>query len=90
MDNNLENMMTGNEFDGVDIWVATTPEVHYGFHDQTMSWVATLQSHGYTPTVVEYIGNSESPATAHQYIYERMREMLKFHSDNFRANGAED
>jgi hypothetical protein len=88
LDNNLENMLTGNELDGVDIWIATSPEVHYGFHDQTMSWVATLESNGYSPTVVEYTGTSENPATAHQYIFELMRDMLKFHSDNFKASGA--
>lgn len=88
LDNNLENIMNGNELDGVDIWIATSPEVHYGFHDQTMSWVATLESNGYSPTVVEYFGTPENPATAHQYIFELMRDMLKFHSDNFKANGA--
>lgn len=88
LDNNLENMMTGNELDGVDIWIATSPEVHYGYHDQTMSWAATLESSGYSPTVVEYTGTDEIPATAHQYIFELMRDMLKFHSDNFKANGA--
>ncbi|MDH4034275.1 MAG: hypothetical protein OEV80_10805, partial [candidate division Zixibacteria bacterium] len=88
LENNLENMMTGNELDGVDIWIATSPEVHYGYHDQTMSWISTLEGSGYSPTVVEYTGTDENPATTHQYIFELMRDMLKFHSDNFEANGA--
>lgn len=88
LDNNLENLLTGNELDGVDMWIATTPEVHYGYHDQTMSWVATLENSGYSPTVEEYTGTPENPATSYQYIFELMRDMLKFHSDNFKASGA--
>ena len=88
LDDNLENIGTGNELDGVAMWIATSPETQYGFHDQTMSWVETLEGRGYTPTVREYTGYGGNPATSHEYIYELLREMLKFHSDNFKANAS--
>ncbi len=88
LDDNLENIGTGNELDGVAMWFATSPETEYGFHDQTMSWIETLEGRGYAPTVREYTGYSGNPATSHEYIYEMLREMLKFHSDNFKANAS--
>ncbi len=88
LDDNLENIGTGNELDGVAMWFATSPETRYGFHDQTMSWVETLEGRGYAPTVKEYTGYGGNPATSHEYIYELLREMLKFHSDNFKANAS--
>ncbi|MCK4460352.1 MAG: hypothetical protein KAW46_01025 [candidate division Zixibacteria bacterium] len=88
LDDNLENIGTGNELDGVAMWIATSPETQYGFHDQTMSWVETLEGRGYTPTVREYTGYGGNPATSHEYIYELLREILKFHSDNFKANAS--
>ncbi len=88
LDDNLENIGTGSELDGVAMWFATSPETRYGFHDQTMSWVETLEGRGYAPTVREYTGYSGNPATSHEYIYEMLREMLRFHSDNFKANAS--
>ncbi len=86
LDDNLENLMTGGELDGVDMWIATSPETKYGFHEMTMSWINTLRNSGYSPTVVEYTGYNGYPATYDQYIGDLLRDMLKFHSENFKAN----
>jgi len=86
LDDNLENIMSGGELDGVDMWIATTPEADYGFYGQTQSWITTLESQGYTPTVEEYTGYGDQPASSERYVYELLRAMLKFHSENFRAH----
>jgi len=83
VNNNLENLMTGTELQGKDIWIGTSPEARYGFHDMTMSWVAKLQENGYTPEVYEYIGYNGYPATGSQYVYNLLKEILIFHSDSF-------
>ncbi len=85
LDDNLENLMTGNELDDVDLWIATSEDADYGFHDQTMAWVETLEDRGHSPTVREYSGYG-STGTSKRYLNELLREMLIFHSNNFKAN----
>jgi len=86
IDDNLENLMTGGEFIGVDLWVGTSPETRFGFHQQTMSFVQTLQDNGYSPSVKTYTGYDGFPASSSQYVYELLRDMLIFHSNNFQSN----
>jgi len=82
--NNLENMMTGGELDGVAMWIATTPEANWGYYGQTQSWIKTLRNNGYSPTVVPYEGYGGNPASSDRYVYELLRAMLKFHSEKFK------
>jgi hypothetical protein len=84
---NLENLIDTslNKLNGVDIWVGTSPETRYNFHEQTLSWVNTLTSapYNYTVTLRQLEGVPGNPATHYEYIYDLLREILIFHSNSF-------
>ncbi|UCD64764.1 MAG: hypothetical protein JSW34_04835 [Candidatus Zixiibacteriota bacterium] len=81
--NNLENILPNSTLDGVDIWIATSAEAHFGYHEQTTSFISTLTGAGYAVNTLEYSGYDGSPATFDRYVYDLMREMLIFHSESF-------
>lgn len=83
--NNLENLPSAS-LDGVNIWVATSDEASFGYHEQTMSFISTLQGWGYPVTTRHYSGYTGNPATDDQYVYDLLKEMLIFHSQSF-GNG---
>ena len=68
---------------GINMWIGTSPDAHYGFHDMTESWISTLEDNGYTPEVYNYGGYDGKPATSNEYVYDMLRKMLIFHSENF-------
>ncbi len=80
--NNLENLDPGG-LDDVNIWIASSDEAGFGYHDQTMSFISTLQGWGRPVTTFEYEGYPGSPATGDQYVYDLLKEMLIFHSEAF-------
>jgi len=84
---NLENLLdtANNKLNGVDIWIGTTNQAKYNFYQQTQSWINTLTSPPYNYTVTErpYQGTPSQPATADQYLYDLLKEMLIFHSESF-------
>lgn len=83
--NNLENMLTPGIFDGLNIWVATSSQNNYGrFHEQTASFISTLQAEGYPVTTKTYTGYSGSPAEKDQYLYDLLEDILIFHNENFK------
>ncbi|MEA3296965.1 MAG: hypothetical protein U9R56_03795, partial [candidate division Zixibacteria bacterium] len=84
--NNLENLLTNsNGLNNVDIWIGTSQDAWRGYHNQTMSWLNTLQNDPSIsePTSYEYTGYSGNPATNQQYVYDLLREILVFHSNSF-------
>lgn len=83
--NNLESIFGNNPaaLDGVDIWLASSPEARFGFHEQTTSWISTLQNAGHAVSTATYSGYTGNPAVDHEYIYDMMKEMLIFHSQSF-------
>jgi len=82
--NNLENLNgAGTNLNNVAIWIGTTPEAAHGFYQQTQSWITFLEAHGYEPVVRPYRGTPDKPAREGEYVYDRLREMLIFHSQNF-------
>ncbi|UCG62473.1 MAG: hypothetical protein JSV52_04090 [Candidatus Zixiibacteriota bacterium] len=86
--NNLENLNT-SALDDVNIFIATSDEASFGYHDQTMSWASTIQNLGRSDTLLtvhEYEGYPGNPATGDQYLYDLLKEMLIFHSNSF-GNG---
>lgn len=84
---NLENLLnpTDDQLSGVNIWIASSPEEEYGFYDQAQSWISTLEGAPYNYPVTDTVifGYDGNPATNDQYVYDLMRQMLIFHSDNF-------
>ncbi|MEE9463987.1 MAG: hypothetical protein V3W14_00250, partial [Candidatus Neomarinimicrobiota bacterium] len=89
MENNLDSIhdadtsTLGSPLDGINMWIATTPDARFGFYDMTQSWISTLQDRGYTPEVYNYGGYDGKPASENEYTYDLIREMLIFHSENF-------
>ncbi len=88
LNNNLENVLANQgsaSLASMDIQIHTTPDARYGFYDQTKSWINTMKNppYSYNVKVSDYSGYEGNPATHDQYLYEIMRDMLKFHSDNF-------
>ncbi|MDF1543920.1 MAG: alpha/beta hydrolase-fold protein [bacterium] len=92
LDNNLENIMEyfrstygATPLSEADIMVFSSKEARLGFNEQTQSFVETLKNPPYSFDVQtkEYMGSDGNPATHDQYLYELMREMLIFHSNNF-------
>jgi len=84
---NLENLLDSstNKLNGVNIWIATSTETRYNFHQQTESWIYTLTNppYNYPVTVRNYEGVPGQPATSDQYLYDLLKEMLIFHSESF-------
>lgn len=84
LDNNLENLSgAGTNLNGVAIWIGTTPEAAHGYYQQTQSWITFLNTSGYDPVIRLYHGTPDKPAREGEYVYDRLREMLIFHSQNF-------
>jgi hypothetical protein len=84
---NLENLLdtATNKLNGVDIWIASTPEAKFNYYQQTQSWINTLTTppYNYPVTVYNYQGEPGNPADGSQYLYDLMRQMLIFHSKSF-------
>ncbi len=81
--NNLENLLAGSNLDGVNMWIATSDEASFSYHEQTVSWLSTLQSEGLAHISYTYSGYEGNPATSDQYIYDLLKELLIFHSNSF-------
>ncbi len=77
-------MLESSSLDGVNMWIATSDEVNFAnYYDQTQSWIATLNNASLPVVVKTYEGYNGNPAEGGQYVYDLLREMLKFHSENF-------
>ena len=86
MNNDLATLLTdagAGALNGVNQWIATSQNARFGFHEMTESWVTTLRTDGYTPELYEYDGYEGNPAQGSEYVYDLLREMLIFHSQNF-------
>jgi hypothetical protein len=86
LENNLETILGdvgASALNGVNMWFGTSEEATWGYSDMTESWISTLTLNGFSPEVKEYGGYDGKPATQHEYLYDMLREILIFHSDNF-------
>ena len=93
LENNLESLLAAsNGLDNADIWIGTSPQARYGFHNQTMSWYETLEADAgvETPVLRTYTGYEGNPAEDNEFLYELLREMLIFHSQSFYPEGSGD
>lgn len=90
MDNNLDTLFVkagGNPLQNTAVWLGTSPQANrLTFHDQTLSFAAFLRSQQIEPTMFEFSGYTGNPATEDQYTYYLLRELLKFHSEQFLQN----
>jgi len=83
--NNLENLLAAapTALDNVNMWVATSDQSNFGFHQQTLSWINILEDESLPVTTKTYQGYDGYPATGDEYVYDLLREMLIFHSECF-------
>lgn len=87
MENNLENIHAaqgGRPLDGVNIWVASNPGARWNYYEMTQSWISFLESQNYAVQEYEYSAYDGEPVVFDEYLYDLLRQMLKFHSDNFK------
>lgn len=70
---------------GTDLFFALTPDAEYRFHEQSVSFMNYARSIYGAGRVYsfEYAGVNGAPARDDEYVYDVMREMLKFHSKRF-------
>jgi hypothetical protein len=90
MANNLENMYEaagGTPLEGVNIWVASNPGAKWNYFDQTQSWISFLKNEQCAVTEHPYSSYETDPVYESEYLYDLLREMLIFHSDNFKRSG---
>jgi len=88
MANNLENMHEaagGNPLTGVSMWFGTNRHARWDYYDMTQSWISYLRTPGFNYAVEEYEYSSftDDPITGDEYLFDILREMLIFHSNNF-------
>lgn len=89
MPNNLdslhENSATADPLSGVNMWIMSSTQARWNYHEMTQSWYNTLvNDFGYnTVEYGEYEGYDGNPATEGQYVYDMLRQMLIFHSESF-------
>ena len=79
-------------WDGTYVWIGTSNDALYGFHDMTMSWATTLQgTPGVNVTVEEYSAyEGGGSAVGGRYLNHLLEGMLIFHSNSFYPNGLDD
>jgi hypothetical protein len=86
MDNNLENMFEaagGDPLDGVSMWFATNRNARWNYHEMTQSWMDFLRGQGHEIEEYPYSSYNDDPVTHDEYLFDILREMLIFHSNNF-------
>jgi len=85
MQNNLDSLheqVGGQPLQGINIWVASNPGARWNYNEMTQSWITFMRSQGYPVEQYDYSGYDGS-IESDEYLYDLLRKMLKFHSDNF-------
>lgn len=82
LENNLENMLSG-QLTGTRMWFGLSGSAPWNYHEQTQSWITTLQNAGYPVEIKNYQRYGEDEGT-YKYVYDALRDILKFHDDGFR------
>lgn len=86
MRNNLQDMYLakgGRPLDGVSMWFASNPNAKWHYYEMTQSWISFLKSQTYTVEEHKYDSYSSDPVVGDEYLFDILREMLIFHSNNF-------
>jgi hypothetical protein len=86
MANNLEDMheaVGGSPMADVNMWFAVNRDAEWGYYDMTQSWITYCRAQGYSLEEYEYSSFNDDPVTGDEYLFDILREMLIFHSNNF-------
>jgi hypothetical protein len=89
MSNNIDSLYVaagGNALDNTKIWIGNNPASKWNYGTMTSSFTSFIQSElpASSVTVHQYNGIGQTGSTD-ESVYDILREMLKFHSDNFYA-----
>lgn len=92
--NNLESLFSDepgaqSALTNADIWIGSSTQARFGYHDQTQSWyntIAAVHPNNSADTLVwyDYDGYAGYGASHDQYVYDLLREMLIFHDRSFK------
>jgi hypothetical protein len=89
MPNNLENLYNaqgGRPLDGVKMFFATNPNARWNYYQMTQSWISFLKE-DYADTCFQIYPYSnyasDDPVVSDEYLFDVLRQMLIFHSNNF-------
>jgi hypothetical protein len=88
MRNNLQDMYEargGNPLGGARIWFGTNPNARWNYYQMTQSWLSFVRSRVGEGNVEVYPYSSydDDPVIHDEYLFDLLREMLIFHSNNF-------
>ncbi len=88
MANNLDSLYEAagaSPLAGVNIWIGSNPHAKWGYHEMTQSWIDFLRAQADPISIQEYqyCSYTEEPIVEDEYLFDILREMLIFHSDNF-------
>jgi len=72
--------------DSTPVYVEYSMEDEFMTGEQSLALVGKLQSLGYSPTVQTFTGYRDLPARHNVFTYDRIAEMLKFHSANLSSD----
>ncbi|MBK7141834.1 MAG: hypothetical protein IPH75_07125 [bacterium] len=88
--NNLDTLLVkqgGTALDNTSIWIASTPEARYSFHEQTVSFERFLtEDMDLAIDTVSYEGYPGNPAHDNEYLFHLLRQMIQYHAAHFRAD----
>ena len=79
----LHEQAGGRPLDDVNMWIASNPDAKWEYYDMTQGWVDFLIGQGYPVEEYEYSGFSGDEVIQDEYLFDLLREMLIFHSNNF-------
>jgi len=86
MRNNLEDMYEaagGSPLAGVSMWFGTNQNCRWGYYEMTQSWMNFLRGEGYDLEEYRYSSYTDDPITYDEHLFDVLRQMLIFHSNNF-------
>ena len=84
--NNLENLFEaagGDPLQGASLWFATNPDARWNYYAMTQSWMDFLRGEGHELEEYRYSSFTDDPVIHDEYLFDILREMLIFHSNNF-------
>ncbi|MFH1700245.1 MAG: alpha/beta hydrolase-fold protein [Candidatus Zixiibacteriota bacterium] len=73
------------QFTNMPKYLVTSDEAKFHYDEQMSAFIDFLNSNGMSSTFQHEVfeGNGELPATAENYLYDLLEDILIFHSDNF-------
>jgi len=65
------------------MWFGTNQNCRWGYYEMTQSWMNFLRGEGYDLEEYRYSSYTDDPITYDEHLFDVLRQMLIFHSNNF-------